>query len=630
MSVRAGIERDGRWCDLVVEARNADEDARASTPTRGAYSLSPGAERAAALAIVQGPTIPMDSYDDEGAAVGGLNANANANETEASGRPSGGNDDDVRRRTIDMASPVFVYDTMAASMHDSGSDFRRQGDNEDESERDRRAEAKRARVEETPVVVSPHAPPLDDVAHDGHDDDIDVTDARDGSPGRVLRFSVGGAASDDSAEKRATRAERSATSRRVFASTFSSGVPKAVVLNACSDRCSVTLGVVVEFPSDGVASTSQHSASADADVDAMDVLVFRVGVSGDARGSNECLGACSMFKSSTAGRRMSRRRSSLTAPVRAPSADAVFVSSSGHFVFLPHVTDGMRKVRVRGITDNDREVSDDDEERLQCGFRVVRVAGERIADDFLLAAAGEEGQCVVWCWTDLARDEDIFTRAPTETMTLPDVLYRNVAPKPGAPTSLAWIRAASTPKLVVTLDHALVAVWNARAKSLERVSYVMSHDVRCVVPIHFEGLPVPAPGEEEDAPIPALAIATKKSAPGDSYRSTEDWATVDDDTVRDINVCAALLRSQGVSIGSKIFDDVCDANALACGDAIACVGTRNGTVLAWNVRTGHTALHASMDEHDPAMSPAITRIACHENVIVASCGCRVECFIVDV
>jgi hypothetical protein len=85
-----------------------------------------------------------------------------------------------------------------------------------------------------------------------------------------------------------------------------------------------------------------------------------------------------------------------------------------------------------------------------------------------------------------------------------------------------------------------------------------------------------------------------------------------------------------VSIGSKIFDDVCDANALACGDAVACVGTRNGTVLAWNVRTGHTALHASMDEHDPAMSPAITRIACHENVIVASCGCRVECFIVDV
>jgi len=637
VSVRAGMASDGRWCDLV-DAREADEDARrASTPMRGVYSLSPGAERAAALACIQGATIPMDSFDVAGANAGELDDDASEPTAPTAPRTDvEGQEDDVRRRTIDLASPVFVHDTTPASVHDSGSDARRpwaaDGD-EGEDASAGRMESKRARVEETPLVASPHASRDDGMDDDRCDGGIDGSDAREGSPGRMLRFSVGGAASDDSAEKRATRAERAATSRRVFSSTFNSGVPKTVILSAdCDDdQRYVTLGVVVEFPSDGGASTSQHSSADDADVDAMDVLVFRVGVAGDARGSNKCLGACSVFKSSTAGRRVSRRRSSLTAPVRAPSADAVFVSSSGRFVFAPHVTDGMRIMRVNGMPNGDDSplsVDDEREQRLECGFRVVRVAARRVANDFLLAAAGEDGQCVVWSWTAALEgdnEEDMFTRAPTETVALPDVLFRNVAPKPGAPTSLAWISAASTPKLVVTLDHALVAVWNVRLKSLERVSYVMEHDVRCVVPIHFEGLPA---ADGEDAAIPALAIATKKSAPSESYRSTEDWTTVDD-TYRDTNVCAALLRSHGVSIGSTIFDDVPDANALASGGDVACVGTRDGTVLAWNVRTGHVALHAILDEYDDAMSPAITRVACHENVVVASCGRRVECFVVD-
>jgi len=579
--------------------------------------------------------------------VAGANANANASDDDDDDDDEG---EDIRRarRSVVREGERYALDSFldasANGLEASASPRLAGGESE-------RGEPTRGRVAETPVEGdgTPRATAM--VTNHDVDDGFDAcADVARGSPGRVLRFSVGGARASDVGH-RASDDGCGGDSRRVFAATFENAIPVAVIFGERTTHKGttvgdvVTLGVVVEFLAEVDASRDAYER--DDGVAAVDVLIFRVDTSCGSNGASAYVGECSIYASSTAGRRTSRRRSSLTTSERAPSANAVAVSPSGRFVFAPHATDGLRILRVNGVQGGGASTvrtKEGDEGRLKCGFRVVCVAVERCPTSYHVAVAGEGGRGFAWSWDIKPEDADdsFLSRSPGSGNALKDVVYRRVAPIPGAPTSLEFVAPPASPneglRVVVAVDGSIAGVWNLSTQALERASYFIGNDVRCVVPIYYDGLAENAPsganadsmeiwGGETNATIPALVLAMKKPELAESFKSTEDAREEDE---RDTNVCSALIRSDGISLGLSIFPDVANACALASNGDFACVGARDGEFFAWDVRTGRVLLSVMLgDPDDDDEAPEITHAACLRNIVVASRGRRVECFILD-
>lgn len=391
--------------------------------------------------------------------------------------------------------------------------------------------------------------------------------------------------------------------------------------NRTSDGVSFAIvGVVVESPDGEVA----------------DALVFRVGDDGDGRATT-LLGSCRVRERAEAQRRASRRRSSVSAETTTSefSSDAVCVSPRGRFVFAPAV-DGVRVLSVRAASNDDEDDVRRSEPKsrmpkvseevntLACGFRVTRLAstlGE--GGRFLLAAAGEQGRCVVWSWSSSDADDEserMFLDAPSTFDEMPSAKYRGVVPNPGAPTSLHWIDDETDSRLVAVVDEAMTCVWNAREKSLEMSSYDIARNIKTLVPVRCEDIPRRAGSE---APLAALALARRKRDPLaglDSERVlSESPASIGIEFPCEVG--AALIRPHGVSVGSALFPSgVEDTCALACSNDRACLRTRSGTFIAWNIITGARVFAKKLAPIERDGADAARSVACARGYY-AACAC---------
>ena len=607
------------WAALarVDDEASEDEDAEDASERLLARSLSASGERRAAAAVALEATIPWSGEAADGP--------ARARFADAASAPvdDGGDEDEgptVRSSLDGDWNDLDGVATLRAIGLESGSDPRSAA---------AATRRRSARVAETPL-------PTRDGADDAGRGEVDA-DVR----GRALRFSAGMSLEieGEEVERASARAETSdgpALDVRVV-----DGAPVRVFFGAAKrtsdEMSSAIVGVVVES-SDG---------------EAADALVFRVG-GGDENGSaTKLLGSCCVRDRAEVSRRASRRRSSISTELAtaAFSPDAVCVSPRGRFVFAPAGDDGVRVLLVHSPSNDGDDVRpsasasrtpkrkklSEEVNSLACGFRVTRLAatfGDR--GRFLLAAAGEQGRCVVWSWSSSEVDDDngaidddpdrVLFNAPATFDEMPSATYRGVAPNPGAPTSLHWIGDETDLRLVIVVDQALTCVWDTSEKSRERSSYDIARNIKTLVPVRCADIPHRTGSE---APLAALALAQRKRDPLaglDSERTlSESPASIEVEFPCEVG--AAFIRPHGVSVGSALFPSGAeDACALACSNDRACLGTRSGTFIAWNIITGERVFAKKLAAIERSGDAAASSVACANGYYAACARDRVLVF----
>jgi hypothetical protein len=85
----------------------------------------------------------------------------------------------------------------------------------------------------------------------------------------------------------------------------------------------------------------------------------------------------------------------------------------------------------------------------------------------------------------------------------------------------------------------------------------------------------------------------------------------------DLDVCAALVRASGISIGLPWVtrESTATPTALSCASNIACVGNTAGKLAMWDLESGTRVFHASV------CAEAVRCVACAPAArFVAACG----------